>query len=613
MMMGSRRVVTKRRSLLLVVVVLTTIVSTTSAFTFVVPPSSLTSTIKTLVQQQQPQQTFSLTFMQQSSQEECRTSTISIDSSIQDDHHQSCSRNLSWNDWKPAWTRNLVTLAVGMVLWVAPNMAMAENELSAKYGNSGFDTSLVDQTCLLDHCSLQAKACLQDDPDCRKGLTCTAKCLGDNACITGCMARYGDAQLDNLLKCTIEDHECIKVAILPGGSDVFGEEPQAPAPTISNFDVQSLQGSWYKVVGYNPNYDCYACQRNTFNTPPSSSSSSSTNTLQMDVEFSMPHLLPDGSPLPPSGERETLNVLYDNDDNSNMDTIATTGLKSMALNDYHTNEIMIFDTATPNHHNLMSSLVLRPGTTQEQSYSRTAHSEGEMFGLSTFSFLAVNVMTAIFFLYRCSHTSFGFDVLFSFSTEFWENWYIIGENDKDTSEEFKFVYYNGKTRQNTYEGAFVYSRTKDLSPDSMKKVYQIAQNAGMDPKQFCRIRNGCFPDENPNLLQRKDADMGGWGSPNNPFRGILASTRVSELLGVEPVAARDMLRRNTPTAPVLTPDPVSTIGVGGSTTTSTTNARHWWYEVGDYLENPHRHFAAMSQLRQPMVWPNDIVESSTDR
>jgi hypothetical protein len=294
-------------------------------------------------------------------------------------------------------------------LLVTPYTAWAENELSAKYGNSGFDTSLVDQTCLLNHCSLQAKACLQDDPNCRKGLTCTAKCLGDNACITGCMARYGNAQLDGLLKCTIEDHECIKVAILPGGSDPYGTEPKSPAPTITNFDIRSLQGSWYKVVGYNPNYDCYACQRNTFMAPSSSSSSSSTSsshTLQMDVEFSMPHLLPDGSPIPPSGqERETLNFLYDDDNNNNNNNnnnheMVSTGLKSMmALNDYHTHETMIFDTTTiptttswtnpwrnsivPEVSSSSPTLVLHPGTIQEQSYARTAHSEGEMFGLST--------------------------------------------------------------------------------------------------------------------------------------------------------------------------------------------------------------------------------------
>ena len=77
----------------------------------------------------------------------------------------------------------------------------AEDELYAKYGGKGLDTSLVDKDCLVNKCSVQAKACLQDDPDCRKGLTCTAKCMGDNSCITGCFARYGDQNLDNLLKC----------------------------------------------------------------------------------------------------------------------------------------------------------------------------------------------------------------------------------------------------------------------------------------------------------------------------------------------------------------------------------------------------------------------------
>jgi len=113
----------------------------------------------------------------------------------------------------------ITTAAIsGAFLFHTP--ALAEDELAARYGG-GFDSSLIDQTCLVNKCSLQAKSCLADDPSCRKGLTCTAKCLGDNSCITGCMARYGDKNLDNLLKCTIEDNECIKVAILQGGADKF--------------------------------------------------------------------------------------------------------------------------------------------------------------------------------------------------------------------------------------------------------------------------------------------------------------------------------------------------------------------------------------------------------
>ena len=247
--------------------------------------------------------------------------------------------------------------------------AFAENELSDKYGGKGFDSSLVDQTCLVDRCSTQAKACLADDPSCRKGLTCTAKCLGDNSCITGCMARYGNKNLDNLLKCTIEDNECIKIAILPGGADNFGEEPRSPAPTVRNFNYKSMEGQWYKVVGFNPNYDCYACQRNTFAIPDQDGLLPVSNDrLNMGVEFSMPHLMPDGSPLPPKNVRESITVKDD----------AMFGSKSIGLNDYSTNELMVFDK----QNDPMTNLVVNEGKENEASYARTAHSEGEMFGLS---------------------------------------------------------------------------------------------------------------------------------------------------------------------------------------------------------------------------------------
>lgn len=443
-----------------------------------------------------------------------------------------------------------VSAALVLALGGAP--AFAENELSDKYGGKGFDSSLVDQTCLVDRCGTQAKACLADDPSCRKGLTCTAKCLGDNACITGCMARYGNKNLDNLLKCTIEDHECIKIAILPGGGDKFGEEPRAPGPTVRGFDYTSMEGTWFKVVGFNPNYDCYACQRNTFAIPDIKGDgivpvANNVDRLEMGVEFSMPHLMPDGSPLPPRNVRESITVKDD----------AMFGSKSIGLNDYQTNEVMVFDK----QNDPMSNLVVNKGKGNEASYARTAHSEGEMFGL-----------------------------------KFWENWYVLGENDPDMPE-FKFIYYNGKTRQNTYEGAFVYSRSKTLEPESMKKVYAIAKEAGMNPDQFCRIRNGCFEKEGGNALAVPDSPSP--MVPNNAaFRGIMASTRVSEFLGVEAVSARDDLG-GRPTSQVLQPP--------------STNNRPWWYEVGDYLENPHRHFETMNNLRQAMEWPEDVKSQQPQR
>jgi len=463
----------------------------------------------------------------------------------------------SQQEWNPSALLENASRLVGSALAVAalsasvlltPDAALAENELSAKYGGKGFDSSLVDQTCLVDRCSLQAKACLADDPSCRKGLTCTAKCLGDNACITGCMARYGNENLDNLLKCTIEDNECIKVAILDGGADEFGTEPRAPAPTVRNFNLASMEGSWYKVAGFNPNYDCYACQRNTFSAPTGDS-------LQVDVEFSMPHLLPDGSPPPPRNVRENV---------QSSDDGIMVGSQSIGFNDYATHETMVFDKAPSPSSNLVFN---------DASYARTAHSEGEMFGL-----------------------------------KFWENWYIIGENDPDQSE-FKFVYYNGKTRQNTYEGAFVYSRTRDLDETSMKKVYKIASDAGMNPDQFCKIRNGCFATEGkdssssmPTLSDPLDEPSSeGLGTPSNPFRGLIASTKVSQLLGVEPVAAEFVPREDGTLVPVAGQQ-----GAATAASASGSQKRAWWYEVGDYLENPHRHFKAMDSLRLTMDWPEEV-------
>lgn len=297
--------------------------------------------------------------------------------------------------------------------------------------------------------------------------------------------------------------------------------------------MRSMEGTWYKVVGFNPNYDCYACQRNTFTSDDSRDAIRNpfNDKLQVDVEFSMPRMLPDGSPPPPSNVREQI---------SRGDDGLMYGSKTIGFNDYSTRETMVFDKPG-DAMSQMASLILKNGK-EEKSYARTAHSEGEMFGL-----------------------------------KFWENWYVIGENDPGQPE-FKFVYYNGKTRQNTYEGAFVYSRSKELDESAMKKVYSIASNAGMNPDQFCKIRNGCFKDETI-------------PPPPSMYRRVMASTKISELLGVEPVSAE------------FVPVKQSLPKVQEEST-----RRKWWYEVGDYLEDPHRHFRAMDSLRVTMDWPESVKQ-----
>lgn len=138
----------------------------------------------------------------------------------------------------------------------------------------------------------------------------------------------------------------------------------------------------------------------------------------------------------------------------------------------------------------------------------------------------------------------------------------------------------------------------------MEKVYQIAKDAGMNPDQFCKIQNNCFENDasgsrnglsSPAYVERE-----GLGSPTNPFRGILASTRVSEILGVESVAAESIIPQTIAEDYLLKSQ--------SSLKQPISNNRPWWKEVGDYLEDPRRHFRLMDSLRTDMDWPEYIKQ-----
>jgi len=171
--------------------------------------------------------------------------------------------------------------ALAAALNLCPSPAAAENELAAMHGG-GFDSSLIDTTYFTEGgaCAAAADKCVKTG-DCRRGMTCTAKCLGDNACITGCFAKYGNEPMNDLLECSIEKHACIKVAILPPGPDTATAAPAPPLAPVADFKPRSLEGTWYKVMGWNNRYDCFDCQRNSF-------AAAGPNQLKVDVEFSMP-------------------------------------------------------------------------------------------------------------------------------------------------------------------------------------------------------------------------------------------------------------------------------------------------------------------------------------
>jgi len=137
------------------------------------------------------------------------------------------------------------------------------------------------------------------DGDCMKGLACTAKCMGDAQCTVGCFARYNDAPLEKVLQCTIEDAGCIAIATQAPGADSLEDAPRPPKALIAA-TPSTMAGRWYKVIGFNPNYDCFECQRNSFSANSGggggrsrlvardSSVDIGTESADVKVEYSMP-------------------------------------------------------------------------------------------------------------------------------------------------------------------------------------------------------------------------------------------------------------------------------------------------------------------------------------
>lgn len=124
-------------------------------------------------------------------------------------------------------------------------------------------------------------------------------------CSTGCFAKYGSDKLDNLLSCSVEKNDCEYIlplvlteivnnlpyiSIRNIGVSVPGKEnvgwtvdtlADLPAKPLQSFDIASLKGRWYKVMGLDSRYDCFDCQKNSFEVKDKS-------TLKMEALFRIP-------------------------------------------------------------------------------------------------------------------------------------------------------------------------------------------------------------------------------------------------------------------------------------------------------------------------------------
>jgi len=259
-------------------------------------------------------------------------------------------------------------------------------------------------------------------------------------CSTGCFAKYGGDNLDSLLSCSVEKNDCVHVPRESQAGWTNDKLSDLPSKPIERFSSQSLDGTWYKVMGLDSRYDCFECQRNTFKVSKDASmvadqiaNGDTGSLLKMEALFRIPR--PTAPGYLQSRIEEELKVV---DKSSNSNPLAT------------------------------------------------FQSQGQMFGLT-----------------------------------FWENWYVIGDSRiqplapgqpysfgvpsayaqgpaSSYAPDMKLIYYTGHTLQGSYKGAFLYNRSPKMGPDSVRVARDLIDRSGLNPNDFCMIKNTCFLNNNKN-------------------------------------------------------------------------------------------------------------------
>ena len=211
----------------------------------------------------------------------------------------SCSSSASGSDSYGSLLRSAGNAAAAIVvsssllisLPVPPAFASADvatREASEFSSTAGFEDFAAEggkmkanPSCFFDECKDQTQACFTN-PACLKGITCLGNCRGEQLCATQCFARFGSEKLNSWLGCTLEDKECVTTGVKQDTSKFYANPPRA----MASFTPADLDGRWFKVLGYNPKYDTYPCQTNTF-------AKSEDGGLTNDILFRVPK--PDGT------------------------------------------------------------------------------------------------------------------------------------------------------------------------------------------------------------------------------------------------------------------------------------------------------------------------------
>lgn len=215
----------------------------------------------------------------------------SVHGFVNSDRNRHCRNVLGTNDGSPiktavatamkldknndeverSWQHNVMSVFLGGSLLLAsafgalPTATFAEDLTAPSAGFEEFAAKggvmKTDPQCFFDQCGAQSNACFTN-PSCLKGITCLGQCRGEQLCSTQCFARFGSEKLNNWLACTLEEKQCVTTGVTQDTASYYKDPPQTKA--MEKFTPADLEGKWFKVLGYNPKYDTYPCQINTF-------------------------------------------------------------------------------------------------------------------------------------------------------------------------------------------------------------------------------------------------------------------------------------------------------------------------------------------------------------
>eukprot|EP01041_Mallomonas_annulata_P011128 gene11127-23260_t len=385
----------------------------------------------------------------------------------------------------PIWTHLKRALALLLVpaLFIGP-IAKADDEL-ANFASQGNKVG-VDGLCFFRKCALETTKC-GNDPNCLKGLACLSRCKGASLCSTGCFAKYGSERLDNLLYCSVEKNDCVHVPRADNAGWVKDKVADLPTAPLASFRPASLRGTWYKIMGLDSRYDCFDCQKNSF-------TMEDKKTLEMKALFRIPR------PNFPGYLQSSIS-----------EELRAPDVTADSISHLQSQGKMFGLTFWENWYILGEHNV----NTVSRERTRNAHHDDNGGG-------GGGTLLPRAYAASASSTAFEMDDALSSPPA------VPASDDKsaltsfittiESEPDLKLVYYTGHTLQGNYKGAFLYSRSADVSPRVMAAANDLISRSGLQPRDFCLIRNQCFKSDSPEPSEESSlAAVGNLKPKDTPF------------------------------------------------------------------------------------------------